>query len=597
MRSIVLLAGAVMVSLLFVGPAAAQYPSTMNYQMMLTDDTDQPLADQAVELVFRLYTTESGGTAVWTETHNTTTNGIGVVSVVLGDSDPLPFMDWLGITWLEIEVDGQVMSPRRQLTAAPYAFMTFDTMRFGGASPSEFATDEELSASGTINTPSNPVDWTMLKNVPSGIADGTDDEGGAGDGHSLDAWDGDPVDAVWVGGNGRVGIGTTEPTATLHVHRDTLNSVSLRLTTEESGTTTTDGLGISLMPFGGSAAITNYEGAPLYLGSGYYSQLVIRSDGSVEVCPDLSRAGELKVYGTTSSGFALHRSFVDAEGGQFELKDEVGNVAVLYGADANGTGGRLMVQRNDVFGYDDGIDLNGNWSGTEEPALRVLGSSNTVGFFMSSTGNSSVQLPGGSVSDVEILDEPGVAGTSTSADVVLSTGPNVVAAKSITVPSSGYVLAIASGQADIYHTGGSWDDIDIGISEDEANLPASQGMALTLPPAAMEGSYNFPLASHALFEVSSAGTYTYYYLARLFQGGSFEIDEANLSLVFLPTAYGTVVPTLPGEADAARDDGNFRPPLSPAEIEDERSRAPAFNLARVERELAEIRAQLAAMKE
>ena len=41
-----------------------------------------------------------------------------------------------------------------------------------------------LAASGTINTTTNPVDWTQLKNVPAGFADGTDAGGPATD-HGL----------------------------------------------------------------------------------------------------------------------------------------------------------------------------------------------------------------------------------------------------------------------------------------------------------------------------------------------------------------------------------------------------------------------------
>ncbi|MCP4711167.1 MAG: hypothetical protein GY869_21310, partial [Planctomycetes bacterium] len=41
---------------------------------------------------------------------------------------------------------------------------------------------------------------------------------GAGDGHSLDAADGDPVDAVYVDNDGYMGIGTTTPTTKLDVN-------------------------------------------------------------------------------------------------------------------------------------------------------------------------------------------------------------------------------------------------------------------------------------------------------------------------------------------------------------------------------------------
>jgi hypothetical protein len=38
-----------------------------------------------------------------------------------------------------------------------------------------YAARSDLSNPGTINNPSNPVDWSRLKNVPAGFADGTDD--------------------------------------------------------------------------------------------------------------------------------------------------------------------------------------------------------------------------------------------------------------------------------------------------------------------------------------------------------------------------------------------------------------------------------------
>ena len=84
-------------ALLCAIPAAAQFPTTMNYQVMLTDDLDQPLANEGVELVFRLYELESGGADGWIETQNTTTNSIGVVSVVLGSTTPIPLEQFPGL--------------------------------------------------------------------------------------------------------------------------------------------------------------------------------------------------------------------------------------------------------------------------------------------------------------------------------------------------------------------------------------------------------------------------------------------------------------------------------------------------------------------
>jgi hypothetical protein len=618
---------------ILTSPADAQFPSVLNYQVMLTADDDTPLSDQPVELIFRLYQLESGGAAGWTETHNTTTNSVGVATVILGSSNPLSLDAFPQYLWLEVEADGEILSPRRRLTSAPFAFYSDNARRLGGAIFTEYVTDDELTAyatvddlsdyatlaelsdyatvaelsdyateaelstPGSVNDAGNPVDWTKLKNVPAGFADGTDAEGGAGDGHSLDAWDGEPVDAVWVGGNGRVGVGTTEPSAQLHVHRDTLNTCSLRLTTEESGTTTSDGLQISLAPFGGTATVKNHEGAPLYLSSGNNADLVVRSDGSVDVCPDVSLAGELNVFGTTSSGFALHRSFADDHGGQYELKDEAGNIAVQVGADPNGTGGRILVQKDDSFSYSEGIDLNGNWGYTEEPAFQILGSSKAAAFYMSETGNGSVILPADAVSNSEIVDEPGVASNGSSVGIALTTGVSIISARSIIVPSAGYVLVMASCQTTVFHTQTALSDFDLGVSDTPSVFPANQEIALRLEPALPSGNYNFPCSYHGLFEVASAGEHTFYFLGQEYAGTA-QVFDTQLSLVFLPTSYGTVIPTLAGGPTHERDDdATVRNPLTNAETEAERARSRADNLARIESELKDIRAQVEAMRE
>jgi hypothetical protein len=76
---------------------------------------------------------------------------------------------------------------------------------------------DSLGTVGIVNNGSNPVDWTRLKGIPGGLADGVDDVGGSGDGHSLDAVDGSPVDAVYVDTEGFVGVGTSNPAERLHL--------------------------------------------------------------------------------------------------------------------------------------------------------------------------------------------------------------------------------------------------------------------------------------------------------------------------------------------------------------------------------------------
>jgi hypothetical protein len=191
----------------------------MNYQVMLTDDADVPLASQSVELVFRLYYTESGGSPFWTETHSLETNSIGVVSVALGSINPFTSYAFVP-QWLEVQVNGEVMSPRRELLEAPFARvamtadLAFSADELGYIPADAYALYSVLSGPGTINLPTNPLEWTRLKNVPPGFADGVDD-GGVGDGHSLDASDGNPTDVVRVDDVGMVESGFSSELADL----------------------------------------------------------------------------------------------------------------------------------------------------------------------------------------------------------------------------------------------------------------------------------------------------------------------------------------------------------------------------------------------
>jgi len=69
-----------------------------------------------------------------------------------------------------------------------------------------YCSRDELAAPGTVNASGNPVDWTRLKNVPAGLADGIDDTAGvrAGPGIAVAA-DVVSVDFVPAGSDGAGG--------------------------------------------------------------------------------------------------------------------------------------------------------------------------------------------------------------------------------------------------------------------------------------------------------------------------------------------------------------------------------------------------------
>jgi hypothetical protein len=134
--TIILVASAVMLAAGF-GPRVinsaralplAQANVTVPYSGSLTNDAGQPVADGTYEFTFRLYTFESGGEALWTESQAGVTVQAGGFAVLLGGLNPLlkAALDG-GARWLEVGVRGPgetgftLLSPRQELRAAASA--------------------------------------------------------------------------------------------------------------------------------------------------------------------------------------------------------------------------------------------------------------------------------------------------------------------------------------------------------------------------------------------------------------------------------------------------------------------------------------------
>ena len=143
---------------------------TIAYQGRLADASGASLSGTYI-IVFRLYNVASGGTALWEESW-TGINSVqvtdGLFNVLLGSLTPIPQTVLTGNSslWLGIDVGSDAeMTPRVQLGSAPYAIQSQHAERANG----------------------------------------------------LSAPDGNPADAVYVDNEGKVGIGTTNPSAKLQI--------------------------------------------------------------------------------------------------------------------------------------------------------------------------------------------------------------------------------------------------------------------------------------------------------------------------------------------------------------------------------------------
>lgn len=207
---------ALVLLVLTAGTAGAAVPQLINYQGALTNTEGVPL-EGTYDLTFQIYPLSGSGHSMWSETHERVEVVGGIFNVILGETVAFPptlFASqerWLGVT---VGSDPEI-APRMRMTSVPWSL---------GAAFADSA--------GAVN-------WVDIRDMPAGFADGVDDVGGAGDGHSLDAADGAPTDAVFVDNDGNVGVGTITPSAKLDV-RGTL-------------TTGIDGGGFDVNLFGATA--------------------------------------------------------------------------------------------------------------------------------------------------------------------------------------------------------------------------------------------------------------------------------------------------------------------------------------------------------
>ncbi|MDD5208783.1 MAG: hypothetical protein PHV36_05305 [Elusimicrobiales bacterium] len=156
-----------------LAPLNAGAPLKINFQGRL-EESGQP-AEGTKTFIFKIYTAMSGGSLVWTSQAQNVALTNGVFSVVLATGSPvnLSTATFSGARYVEIIVNGYPLSPRQEMVSAPYALVAQALSSDARISLANL--EKDPSSASTINTATNAVDWTQLKNVPAAFADGTDD--------------------------------------------------------------------------------------------------------------------------------------------------------------------------------------------------------------------------------------------------------------------------------------------------------------------------------------------------------------------------------------------------------------------------------------
>jgi hypothetical protein len=99
----------------------AQIPANLSYQGCLRNNNGDPQTG-SFNLLFKIYESESSGTAIWEENHIGVQVDNGYFNVTLGGLNQIPFNKQY---WLGISVNGgQELSPRSRLTSVAYSLNT-----------------------------------------------------------------------------------------------------------------------------------------------------------------------------------------------------------------------------------------------------------------------------------------------------------------------------------------------------------------------------------------------------------------------------------------------------------------------------------------
>lgn len=124
--------------------AAQTIPHLVSYQGRLTDSENQPLEDGAYTLIINLYTQETGGSAIWSETHQVSTMD-GYFNILLGAITPLDSLPNDGECYLGLSLQGEEeMVPLQKLVSAPFAYRAEEI-------PDNSVTTRKLVASAATN--------------------------------------------------------------------------------------------------------------------------------------------------------------------------------------------------------------------------------------------------------------------------------------------------------------------------------------------------------------------------------------------------------------------------------------------------------------
>ncbi len=412
-------------------PLASQVPQKLHFQGILTTTGGVTVPDGQYQLTFRLYTSATAGSPVWTETQNVTVSS-GIFSVELGAVTPLnlsfdqPY--YLGIT----VGSGSEMAPRIPLLGSPYSFYAQQagSAAVGGdlAGSSTSATVVAIQGrpvSATAPSAGQVLQWDGSAWVPGSVSSG----GGSGWSTSgnvlsgtefLGSVNAQPVviksagsEAMRIDVDQQVGIGVTTPTNRLHVQANSnplrleglgmLSNAATVLVVDTDGVVYTTSASALVSSSGwGLAGNSGTNPASDFLGTTDNQPLVIKVNNqqAMRIEPGVS-PNLLGGYGSNSISSGVVGAVIGGGGNSVSVNAVTDNYGVVGGGVGNQAGNNSGTTTDAQYatvggGYDN--TASGNYSTVGGGSGNIAsGNYNTVSGGKSNTVNGLNSTVGGGI--------------------------------------------------------------------------------------------------------------------------------------------------------------------------------------------------------
>jgi Fe-S cluster assembly iron-binding protein IscA len=154
---------------------AGEVPDVLIHQGYLTDRSGKAV-NGSVNMSFGIYESESGGTALIEEDIGSVSVKDGYYVVEIGKKADIKSVFSAGKKdmYLEIRINGEAGSKRLRIGAVPYAYAAYDVV--GDIHPRSVWINGSKVIDESGNMVGGRVDWSNISGIPSGFADGRDND-------------------------------------------------------------------------------------------------------------------------------------------------------------------------------------------------------------------------------------------------------------------------------------------------------------------------------------------------------------------------------------------------------------------------------------